>query len=67
MAKGVKGSSPNIEDRPKVTSFNIKPAVTDKIAYISFFSKRSKTDIVEEALTDYIRKYEKKNGEISLK
>jgi hypothetical protein len=62
MAKGVKGSSPKEESKPKRTSFNIYPIVQKKIKTIAFTDDKDITMVVDEALNDYIRKWEKKNG-----
>jgi predicted transcriptional regulator len=62
MAKGIKGSSP--KDKPIRTSFIISPVVSKKLNWIAFHSDRDKTSIVDEALNDYITRWEKKNGNI---
>ena len=38
----------------------------DKIDAIAFWDRIDIKDVVEEAFTDYINKYEKKNGEIKI-
>lgn len=66
MAKGVKGSGPK-EDAPVRTSFIIKPSVTSKLKYIALIDRTTQTEIVDKLLTDYIDKWEKKNGPIPVK
>ena len=66
MAKGLKGSSLK-KDAPKRTSLIIKPSTLEKIGYIAFKEKRDKTAIVDEALGEVIKRYEKKNGPIKIK
>jgi predicted DNA-binding protein len=65
MAKGVKGSSPEI--KPVRTSFILSPVISKKLNYISFQTEKDKTAIVDDALNEYIRKYEKKHGDIVVK
>jgi translation elongation factor EF-Tu-like GTPase len=67
MAKGVKGSSPKIEDKPVRTSFIIDPAINKKLNYISLMDDKEKTEVVNSAFTDLISKWEKKNGKIPVK
>lgn len=65
MAKGIKGSGP-IEDIPIRTSMIIKPSIIRKLKIIVAHEATTQTAIVENLLSDYIAKYEKKNGEIKL-
>lgn len=65
MAKGVKGSSPT-EDVPVRTSYNIRPSITLKMKYIALVEKTNVTALQEQLFTDFIRRWEKKNGEIKI-
>ena len=47
-------------------SLRVSEELTGKIKYIAKQNKRSANREMELALEEYIRKYEKKNGEISL-
>lgn len=67
MAKGVKGSSPKNEEKPVRTSFIIDTVINKKLNYIALMDDRDKTEIVNEAFTEIINKWEKKNGKIPLK
>jgi|GEM_PF-4404670 len=66
MAKGVKGSGPT-EDIPARTSFVIRPSITNKLKYIALMDQTTQTEIIGKLLTDYIEKWEKKNGAIPVK
>ncbi len=65
MAKGIKGSGPT-EDVPQRTSIIIKPSIIYKLKFIALKDKTSQTAIIDGLLADYVAKWEKKNGEISL-
>lgn len=65
MAKGVKGSGPT-EDMPVRTSFIIKPSIIRKLKRIALDDDTTQTAIVDKLLSEYILKWEKKNGEIKL-
>lgn len=45
-------------------SFNLKPELVKKLRYISLMDETTQTVIIDKLLTDYIEKWEKKNGEI---
>lgn len=45
---------------------NMREDVYEKLRQIAFDEKIKMTDVVEEALLDYISKYEKKNGQIPI-
>lgn len=66
MAKGVKGSGPK-EDVPARTSFILRPSLTSKLKYIAVVDQTTQTAIIDRLLSDYIEKWEKKNGEIPMK
>ena len=44
------------------TSMYIDSAKFDKIKYIVFMDRKTQTDVFDEAFSDYITKWEKKNG-----
>ncbi len=46
------------------TSLRFKPSSIESLKYVAFKSKKTLTDIMDQALTDYINKWVKKNGEI---
>lgn len=52
---------------PKKSLFNIEEKMKKQIKYIAFTDERTQTDIVSEALVDYIAKWEKKNGPIPVR
>lgn len=66
MAKGIKGSGPK-DDIPARTTFIIKPSITEKLKYIALIDKTTQTAILDKTLSNYIEKWEKKNGSINLK
>jgi predicted DNA-binding protein len=49
------------------TSLYLKKEVIKNLKYVAFMSEKTQTDIINEALTDYIAKWEKKNGSIPKK
>ncbi len=65
MAKGVKGSGPT-EDVPQRTTIIIKPSIIYKLKFIALKDKTSQTAIIDSLLSDYVVKWEKKNGEVKL-
>jgi hypothetical protein len=64
MAKAKKEEAPK---RSKGFMCNMREDVYKKMGYIAVMDEKDKTDIVEEALLDYISKYEKKNGQIPIR
>ena len=66
MAKGIKGSGPT-EDVPTRTTLIIRPSVIKKMKVMAAMGGTTQTALVDEALTDYIAKWEKKNGPIPVK
>lgn len=44
------------------TSMYLETNVLEKLRYISFMDRKTQTDVIGEALTEYITKWEKKNG-----
>jgi hypothetical protein len=67
MAKGIKGSSPSEENRPVKTSIVLLPATMKKVRYMALMEEREISSIIDEALQEKIKQYEKKNGPIPLK
>ena len=49
------------------TSLYLKKEVIKNLKYVAFMSEKTQTDIIDDALTDYIAKWEKKNGLIPKK
>jgi len=49
------------------TTFYLSPDFKIKMKYVAFMSEKTQTLIVDEALTDYFAKWEKKNGAIPKK
>ncbi len=64
MAKGVKGSTPNEENKSVKTSFIMDPLVMKKVRYMALMEEKEITAIVNNSLLESITKYEKKNGPI---
>lgn len=44
------------------TSFYIDGKKFEKLKYIAFMDRKTQTEVYDEAFTDYIAKWEKKNG-----
>jgi hypothetical protein len=70
MAKAKPTSSPDklspTQGKEK-TSLYIQLELLSNLKYIEYKDDRTRTDIVNEALTDYIAKWEKKNGPVPKK
>jgi hypothetical protein len=66
MAKGIKGSGPT-EDVPTRTTLIIRPSIIRKLKYIALADGTTQTAIIDGELTDYVAKWEKKNGPIPVK
>lgn len=49
----------------KPTTFRLEETLISKLKYIAWHSRKNNTDIYNEAIEDYIKKHEKKNGEIT--
>jgi hypothetical protein len=43
-------------------SFNVRPELIKKLKYIALVDDTTQTDIVNNLLSDYVEKWEKKNG-----
>lgn len=67
MAKGVKGSTPKGDNKPHKTTFIIDPTLMKSVKYVSLVDDREITSIVDEALTDFIKKWEVDHGKIKIK
>lgn len=63
--KQVRGGT-STEGKEK-TSMYIEIPTLDSLKYIEYHDDRTRTDIVNEALIDYIAKWEKKNGPVPKK
>lgn len=60
MAKDKK----NTQDEKERTSLFLKTDMIRSIKYVCFMDEKNQTQVVEEALTDYLAKWEKKNGPV---
>ncbi len=58
MAKTAKQ---NTKDR---TSLYLSPETSHGLRYVVFMDKRTQTEIIEEALIQYLERWEKKNGPV---
>jgi hypothetical protein len=58
-----KASKPK-QEGPKKSLFKLEPSIQKQLKYVSFTDEKTMTVIVNEALTDYLSKWEKKNGPI---
>jgi predicted transcriptional regulator len=58
-----KASKPK-PDSPKKSIFNLDNAIQKQLKYVAFTDERTMTEIVNEALADYLAKWEKKHGPI---
>ena len=56
-----------IEGTKERTTIFIESEMLEKLRYIGYKEDVTRTEIVITALTDYITKYEKKNGSIPTK
>jgi len=65
MAKSSKSDKEKGE--VKTTSFVLKTIISRKLSVISAMEDISMAEIANEALSEYIFKWEKKNGEIAIK
>jgi hypothetical protein len=65
MAKTVK----NNEDKTAKTSFMLRPSINRKMKFICLQDSNYKTPsvIIDQALNEFIAKWEKKNGAIQIK
>ena len=48
-------------------SFNIKPEPIKRLRYGALMDETTQTDIVDKLLTDFLEKWDKKNGAIPFK
>lgn len=48
-------------------SFNLRPEIIRKLKYAALIDQTTQTAILDKLLTDFIDKWEKKNGPIPLK
>ena len=67
MAKPGKTIKKESEPTKKRNTFFFLPETTKKVKYIAFMDEKTQTGIIEEALNEYIAKWEKKNGPIPVK
>ena len=56
----------NSPDKERTTVF-LRVDMIRNIKYIAFTNEKTQTDIIDEALTDYVGKWEKKYGPIPKK
>lgn len=49
------------------TSFYLKKETGNALRYLAFVSKKSQTELLDEALSNYIKQWEKENGPIPKK
>lgn len=54
------------EDEKAKTSFYFRKDLQKQLKYIALKENKNLTDVLEEAIEEYISKYEKKNGEIKI-
>jgi hypothetical protein len=57
-------STTNTEETSK-TFFPLRNSLTKKINFICLKESNTQTEVVDEALAEYVAMYEKKNGEIN--
>jgi hypothetical protein len=51
----------------KKSLFTLDTTIKKQIRYIAFTDETTQTEVVNQALTEYVQKWEKKNGKIPLK
>jgi hypothetical protein len=56
-----KSDKPNTKDR---TSLYLSPQTSHGLRYVVFMDKRTQTEIIEEALQQYLERWEKKHGPV---
>lgn len=56
----------NVAEEKAKTSFYFRKDLQKKLKYIALRDNRNLTDVLEEAASEYITNYEKKNGEIKI-
>lgn len=67
MAKNKKVETATETDKPKNALFALRQPLPYQLRYIAFQDNITQTDIVNDALTEYVSKWEKKNGPIPKK
>ena len=68
MAKSTKAAADQHGKEKKVkASYDLLPSRIYQLKYIAFHSEKKQTEILDEALADYIAKWEKKHGAIPVK
>lgn len=67
MTQSTKSPKPVATQGKERTSLYLKQGILKNLKYVAFMSEKTQTDIIDEALTDYIAKWEKKNGAIPKK
>lgn len=58
---------PDPENEKERTSLYLTRHKIKSLKYVAFMSEKTQTDIIDDALSDYIAKWEKKNGAIPKK
>ncbi len=48
-------------------SFNLRPALVKQLKYVALMESKTQTEIIDKLLSDYVDKWEKKNGKIPVK
>ena len=60
-----KAKQPPVEtDEKERTTFYLRKSVSEKLKSLAFQSRQTNTAILDQALTDYFDKWEKKNGKL---
>lgn len=69
MAKGTKkvDDADGGKEETKRTSFILRSILSKKLNYIKVMDNADITDMVDEALSEFVAKWEKKNGTIPVK
>lgn len=62
--KNSKSSKEGTKDNETRATFIVKEDSLEKLKALAYWERKLIKDVVDEALRDYLDKYEKKNGEI---
>lgn len=54
----------NTGDEKERTSIFIKKELIRNLKYVAFMTSRNQTEVIDEALSEYVERWQKKNGPI---
>jgi hypothetical protein len=56
-----------VEEKTEPQTFRLRPTLLKKLKYIALMDDTTQTDIVDSSLSEFIAKWEKKNGPVPIK